>query len=105
MARLEPAKRVIKQNAAEFQQKAQNKAQFRGHYEGNRFVKPTGNLKKNITGPVIKDNGLAAEVKAEAPYSGYVEYGTRFMDAQPYFRPAFNEQKEIFKRDLKKLVE
>ena len=105
MARLEPAKKVVKMNASELQIKAQNKAQFRGHFEGKRFVKPTGNLKRMIKGPYILDGGLAAEVRAEAEYSAYVEYGTRYMGAQPYFRPAFNEQKEIFKKDLKKLVD
>ena len=34
----------------------------------------------------------------------YLEYGTRFMDAQPFVRPAFDEQKEKFKDDMQKLV-
>ena len=105
MARLEPAKKVVKINASELQEKAQNNAQFRGHFEGKRFVRPTGNLKKMIKGPYILDGGLAAEVRPEAEYSAYVEYGTRFMGAQPYLRPAFNVQKEQFKRDLQKLVD
>ena len=34
----------------------------------------------------------------------YVEFGTRFMDAQPFVRPAFKQQVPIFKSDMKKLV-
>lgn len=50
------------------------------------------------------DNGLTAEVGATMEYDEYVENGTRFMDAEPFVEPAFNEQKELFKRDMKKLV-
>jgi HK97 gp10 family phage protein len=34
----------------------------------------------------------------------YLEYGTRFMDAQPFVRPAYNEQKAKFIRDMNKLT-
>lgn len=34
----------------------------------------------------------------------YLEYGTRFMDAQPFVRPALEEQASKFKRDMQKLV-
>ena len=43
-------------------------------------------------------------VKPGTNYSPYVEYGTRKMSAQPFVRPAYNAQKEIFKQDLDKLV-
>ena len=48
---------------------------------------------------------MTAEVEPTADYAPYVEYGTRFMEAQPYLKPAFDDQKEKFKRDMKKLVE
>ena len=48
---------------------------------------------------------MSAEVEPTAEYAPYVELGTRFMEAQPYLGPAFNEQKEKFKKDMKKLVE
>lgn len=103
MAKLDGVKRVVKQNGADLQRRAQRKAQFRGHWEGKRFVKPTGTLKRSISGPNIIDGGLTAEVAAEAEYAGYVEFGTRFMDAQPYMRPALQEQIGIFERDLTRL--
>ncbi|MDT2640464.1 hypothetical protein P7D31_10090 [Enterococcus dongliensis] len=34
----------------------------------------------------------------------YLEYGTRFMEAQPFMGPAYRAQKEIFKRDMDRLV-
>ena len=67
------------------------------------FVPPSGNLKERIELD-ITDGGMVAEVEPKAEYSAYVELGTRFMEAQPYLKPAFNEQKEKFKKDMDKLV-
>ena len=64
----------------------------------------TGYLKRSI-GLEFTDGGMSAEVEPTADYAPYVELGTRFMEAQPYLGPAFNEQKEKFKKDMKKLVE
>lgn len=83
---------VVRQNGAELQQKAQRYAPV-----------DTGNLRRSIQ-LSIKDNGMTAEVAATADYSAYVEFGTRFMDAQPYMKPAFNEQKDIFINDLNKVI-
>ena len=52
----------------------------------------------------IKDSGLTAESEATVNYAGYVEYGTRFMGAQPYMRPALQEVGKQFKSDMEKLV-
>lgn len=43
----------------------------------------TGNLRKQIY--YAKTGQAKAEVVSPAHYSGYVEKGTRFMDAQPFF--------------------
>lgn len=108
-ADLTEAKQIVKQNGSEMNKKAQrNTENFKGHYEwvkgkGKVFVKPTGTLKRSIK-VSIKDNGLTAESQANTEYAGYVEYGTRFMEAQPYMDPAFEDQKEKFKKDMKKLV-
>lgn len=104
----EDVKRVVRHNGAEMQAKAQKNADFKGHYEwqkgkGRVFVPPTGNLRRSI-GLDITDGGMTAEVEPTADYAPYVELGTRFMEAQPYLGPAFNEQKEKFKKDMQKLV-
>ena len=61
------------------------------------------NLKRHVT-LSIKDSGLTAVVEPEVDYAEYVEYGTRFMEAQPYLKPALDEQKRIFKSDLEKIM-
>lgn len=90
---MDDVKRVVRHNGAEMQTKAQQNAPV-----------DTGTLKRSI-GLEITDSGMAAEVRPTADYAPYVEYGTRFMEAQPYLKPAFDDQKEKFKKDMKKLVE
>lgn len=53
---------------------------------------------------VITDGGMTAEIGPTTNYSMYVEYGTRFMQAEPAVRPAFDEQVPVFKSDMGKLV-
>lgn len=66
----------------------------------------TGYLRRTI-GYKLKNNGMSARVGANindnAEYASYVEYGTRYMRAQPYFRPAFDKAEEEFKRKVKGL--
>ena len=90
---MDDVKRVVRHNGAEMQTKTQQNAPV-----------DTGTLKRSI-GLEITDSGMAAEVGPTADYAPYVELGTRFMDAQPYLGPAFKDQKEKFKKDMKKLVE
>lgn len=47
---------------------------------------------------------MSGVVRAEVDYAEYVEKGTRFMAAQPYMKPAFEDQKPLFLRDLKKVI-
>lgn len=92
-ATLNDVKKVVKQNGAELQQKAE------------RLVPvDTSNLKDTMIGPEISDGGMRAEVAATAEYGEYVEYGTRFMEAQPFIRPALKEQEKQFKADMRELV-
>ena len=102
-------KKIVRQNGSQLQQKAQSKADFRGHYgyvkgkKGKQFIPPTGTLKRSI-GLDIKDGGYTAVVEPTAEYAGYVELGTRFMQAQPYLKPAHDEQERKFRSDMEKLV-
>lgn len=91
-AKLEDVKKVVKLNGSELQKKAQQAAPY-----------DTGNLRRSIKLDV-SDNGMTATVTAHAEYAPYVEYGTRYMDAQPYMTPSFEEQEKQFASDLKKLV-
>ena len=89
---LSAVKTVVEKNGAEMQKKAMQNAPI-----------DTGHLRGSIT-LEITDNGKTAEVESTADYAAYQEYGTRFMKGKPHVKPAFDEQKEIFVSDLKKLV-
>lgn len=85
-------KDTVKLNGSEMQKKAQRNAPV-----------DTGTLKRSI-GIDISDGGMTATVEPTAEYAPYVELGTRFMEAQPFLKPAFEEQKKQFEKDLKELV-
>ena len=89
-------KRVVRHNGSQLQQKMQENADFTRGYQ-------TGTTKRSI-GLEIKDGGFTAEVGPETEYSPYLEYGTRFMDAQPFIKPAHDTQKKKFNSDMQKLV-
>ncbi len=91
-ANMDSVKRIVKQNGAELQAKAQRNAPV-----------DTGNLKRSIQ-LEISEGGLSAKSEAMAEYAPYVEWGTRYMEAQPYMKPAFNDQKEQFRRDMDRLT-
>ncbi len=93
---MDDVKKVVRHNGQQLQVKMQSKADFTRGYA-------TGTTKRSI-GLDYKDSGFTAEVEPTTEYSPYLEYGTRFMDAQPFVRPAFDEQKDKFKSDMQKLV-
>lgn len=93
---MDDVKRVIRHNGAELQSKMMKKADFTRGYA-------TGTTKRSISLD-IKDSGLTAEVGATTEYAPYLEYGTRFMSAQPFVKPALDEQVPKFKSDMQKLV-
>ena len=95
-ATMDDVKRVVRTNGSQLQRAMQQNADFTRGYA-------TGTTKRSI-GLEIVDNGFTAEVKPKTEYSPYLEYGTRFMTAQPFVRPAYNEQKLKFKSDMDKLV-
>lgn len=90
---MDDVKRVVRHNGAEMQEKAQQNAPV-----------DTGYLKRSI-GLEITDGGMTAELEPKADYAPYPEFGTRFMEAQPYLAPAFRDQAGQFRKDMKKLVE
>lgn len=100
---LEDVKRVVKTNGAALTNGMQKRAQFKGHYENGKFVSPTGATRRSIT-MRIQEAGFSVLVMPMTEYSPYLEYGTRFMDAQPFVRAAFNYQKIIFKKEMRELV-
>lgn len=84
---------VIKKNAANLQRRAVRKVPV-----------DTGFLKRSIQPPSFSSDGMYAVVRATAEYAPYVEYGTRFMAAQPFLGPAYNEIRQQFLDDVRKVV-
>lgn len=95
-ATLDDVKKVVQKNGEQMHRKAQNNADFTQGYQ-------TGTTKRSI-GLEFTDGGFTAEVEPTTEYAPYLEYGTRFMEAQPFMRPAYNEQKEKFESDIKRLM-
>ncbi len=93
---MDDVKKVIRHNGAGLQRTMQNKADFTKGYQ-------TGTTKRSITLSIV-DGGLTAEVEPTTEYAPYLEYGTRFMDAQPFVKPALDEQTKKYKSDMQKLV-
>lgn len=93
---MDDVKKVVRHHGSELQKRMQGKADFKKGYQ-------TGTTKRSI-GLEITDGGFQAEVEPKTEYSPYLEYGTRFMEAQPFVKPALEEQKALFKSDMQKLV-
>lgn len=95
-ANMDDVKKVVKHNGLLLQKKIQRNADFKKGYQ-------TGTTKRSV-GLKFKDGGLSAESGAATEYAEYLEFGTRFMQAQPFIKPSLEEQSKEFESDLKKLV-
>lgn len=109
VAKMEEVEHIVEKHGEAMQKKAVNNAsRFRGHYEGRgknkHFVKPTGATKRSISVNSSKIDRFRYRVAPGTVYAAYVELGTRKMSAQPFIKPAFDEQKKLFKDDLERLV-
>ena len=109
IAKLEEVENIIEEHGGLMQKKAvENASKFKGHYEGRgnsrHFVKPTGATKRSISVNSGKIDRFKYRVAPGTHYAAYVELGTRYMSAQPFIKPAFDDQKALFKRDLERLV-
>lgn len=83
---------VVKRNTSQVQEKAMKNAPV-----------DTGFLKREIKLEMDNSNSVGLVI-ANAEYSPYLEYGTRFMSAQPFMHPAVREQTPIFISDLKEMI-
>ena len=90
-------KTIVKHNGAMLQSRAQDnmdKAYIKGYSTG---------ATKRSTALKIADSGLTAIVAPHTAYFGYLEYGTRFMEAKPTLGPALTYQAVQFAHDLNQL--
>lgn len=93
---LTDVRRVVRHHGGELQKRMMDKADFVKGYQ-------TGTTKRSIDRE-MEDDGLTASVGPETHYSQYLECGTRFMEAQPFIKPALEEQSKEFISDMQKLV-
>ncbi|MDD3362648.1 MAG: HK97 gp10 family phage protein [Hespellia sp.] len=95
---LDDVKKVVSHNGAKMTEKMKKNTEtaFTKGYSGGDTA---SSINQNIT-----DGGMTTEAGATMDYDEYVEYGTRFMEAEPFVKPAFEEQKEKFKSDMKRLT-
>lgn len=91
-ASMSEVKNIVKSNGVELNANAARKAPV-----------DTGFLRRSIVFE-IANFGLSARSVALAEYAPYLEWGTRFMSAQPFMGPAFRRQSKKFKSDLMRLV-
>ena len=64
----------------------------------------TGYLRRSIVMEIL-NNGFVGYIRAYAHYAPYVEFGTRFMDAQPYMSAAMMKVRPEYIKNMKKLLE
>lgn len=66
----------------------------------------TGFMKAHINTRPTENHGdvITGWYESEAPYSGYVEYGTRKMSAQPFMRPGTKQAEKFFYQELRRLL-
>lgn len=86
------AHEILKDHGSRLHRRAVRNAVFTRGYS-------TGATRQSIHLTVGRDE---ARVKANTDYSGYVEVGTRKMEAQPYMGPALEETIPEFVADLEK---
>ena len=103
MSKMKEAKAIVKDNTTQLQEKMMNNAVFKGHKRGNRFIKPTGKTKGSIS-ISFENGGLTGFVEPKTKYSPYLEFSTRYMQAQPFVGISFHQQVKTFYNDMNKLV-
>lgn len=66
----------------------------------------TGNLKQDVAGNGFKlsNGGLTAKVGTSVEYGPHLEFGTRYMEAEPFLKAPFEQVKKEFKSDIDKLT-
>lgn len=77
---------VVKNNTEELKKKAHSMA-----------PEDTGFLKNNI---ITRYEGMSGIVHSQAGYSGYQEYGTRFITGTPFIRPSLQFIYPKFQKDM-----
>ena len=93
------AKKVVRRHGTKLTQTMSRNAVFTKGYS-------TGETQRSIgaNSPKFMDGGLEAHVGATTEYAPYLEYGTRFMAAQPFCDKSLKQIEPSFILDLTNAV-
>lgn len=99
--KMQALKNIVKANGAEMQTREKaymtaGVAYKKGYSKGTN---------RDNTSLAITESGMAAEVTTNTDHIGYIEYGTRYMEAEPAVKPAFDIQSKRFLGDLRELTD
>lgn len=96
---LDDVKRIVKENGGRLtrEMKAQTRKAYVKGYSNHVTV-------KTIL-PEFRDGGLTVSVYATTDYYPYLEYGTRYMEAEPIRQPALDIVGPKFIRNLERVIE
>lgn len=96
--KLEQVRRVVAHHSAQLDNGMKRAA-------GAAFVKgySTGDTARSIM-TVLSGDGLESRTAPTTEYASYIEYGTRYMSAEPYVRPSFNAVKGQFVKDIETVM-
>ena len=101
-AKMEDVKKVVKDNGLTLQGNVVKNA---GEVTFNKGYF-TGNLKQDVAdhGLKLSNGGLTATVGTSVEYGPPLEYGTRYMEAEPFLKAPFEQVKKEFKADIDNLA-
>lgn len=100
--KMEEVKKIVRDNGLALQGNVVKNAGEATFYKG--FF--TGNLKQDVAGHGLKlsDGGLTAKVSTTAEYGYWLEFGTRYMEAEPFLKPSLDTVGPQFEDDMKKFT-
>ena len=99
----EAVREAVRVNASELNNNAKSRCPVGTSETTHKPGYQGGTLRRSIVTEIL-DDGMTAEIEPHTEYAAYVEYGTRYMKAQPYMRPAFQEQQPKFINDIKRIM-
>lgn len=96
---LVPVENLVKKHGAQLSSRTQEN--MRAAYVHGYS---TGRTRRSVK-PIFSDAGMTVSVGPTTDYFPWLEYGTRFMNAMPTLKPAFDVQSVMFINELKRLMQ
>jgi len=98
--------RVFEQWHGQFASNAEKLAALAEREAKARSPVRTGRLRNGCVGQVEQtDTSVTAVLLNEVPYAGFVEFGTRYMRAQPFLRPGYAAAQTAWEKTMSEGLE